>query len=64
MLPWRSTRMPPALVAIIPPTVAAERAARSTPKSSPAALACACSFSRVTPAPAVTWASTASTGST
>lgn len=39
MGPWRRTRMPPALVAIIPPTVALPRDARSTPKSHPAASA-------------------------
>ena len=39
MAPWRSTRTPPALVAAIPPTVAVSRAARSTPKASPASRA-------------------------
>jgi len=55
--------MPPALVATSPPIVAWERAARSTPKSSPAARACRWTLSRVAPAPTVTCASTLSTGS-
>ncbi len=55
--------MPPALVAIVPPTVAESRAARSTPYSSPARAACARSSAIVTPAPAVTWPDRASTGS-
>ena len=62
MVPKRTTREPPALVLTAPPTVALARAPQSTAKSSPAARACSCSRSMVTPAPAVTcWAAT-STG--
>ena len=62
IVPKRTTREPPALVLTAPPTVALARAPQSTAKSSPAARACSCSRSMVTPAPAVTcWAAT-STG--
>ena len=39
----RSTRMPPALVPTVPPTVAESRAARSTPYAEPGRAACWCS---------------------
>src|ERR1700730_3081206 len=55
--------MPPALVAIMPPTVAVSRAARSTANARRDALAHSCSLARVTPADAVTWTATSSTGS-
>src|SRR6516225_3587894 len=50
LIVWR----PPALVAIVPPTVAESLAARSTPYSRPAWAACALSSAIVTPARAVT----------
>src|SRR5580693_7238968 len=54
--------IPPALVAIVPPTVADSREARFTPYARPAAAACARNSAIVTPAPAVTWAASLSTG--
>ena len=63
IIPKAQTPIPPAFVATIPPTVAESRAARSTPKCSPAALACAATRAAVTPAPTTTVRSTASTGS-
>ncbi len=48
---------------MVPPTVAESREARSTPYSKPAFAACARSRLIVTPAPAVTCAAMASTGS-
>ena len=56
-------RSPPALVATIPPTVAESRAARSTPKASPAGAAALSTAARVAPAPAVNWPAATSTGS-
>src|SRR5581483_1688836 len=56
-------RSPPALVATIPPTVAESRAARSTPKASPAPAAAASTAASVAPAPAVTWPAATSTAS-
>jgi hypothetical protein len=53
IVPKRTTREPPALVAIAPPTVAESRAAKSTGVSSPWALAARCQSAIVTPAPAV-----------
>src|SRR3954466_3636593 len=55
-------RIPPALVAARPPTVALSRAAKSTPASRPAARALSCTRASVTPAPAVTCAEARSTG--
>ena len=63
IIPKAQTPIPPAFVATIPPTVAESRAARSTPKCSPAARACAASAAAVTPAPTTTVRSTTSTGS-
>ena len=54
--------IPPALVAIVPPTVADSREARFTPYARPAAAACARRSAIVAPAPAVTCAASGSTG--
>src|SRR5579883_1707705 len=55
--------IPPALVAIVPPTVAESRLERSTPYPQPAAPAASCRRPTVTPAPAVTWPASRSTSS-
>ena len=62
--PWRSIRSPPALVAMVPPTVAWSRLAMSTPYAHPAAAASPCTAARLAPAPAVTCPPTSSTGPT
>ena len=64
VIPYASTRMPPALVATVPPMVAESRDARSTPYSSPAARACRWTSPKVVPAPTLTCADNSSTGST
>src|SRR5215470_2275899 len=60
--PYLIVRIPPAFVAIVPPTVAESRDARSTPYRSPARAACADRLAMLTPAPAVTWPAAMSTG--
>ncbi len=62
IVPNRSTRDPPAFVAIAPPIVATSRAAKSTGVSSADALAARFQSASVTPAPAVTWNDEESTG--
>ena len=62
IVPYRSTREPPAFVAIAPPIVATSRAAKSTGVSSPAALGVRPPPASVTPAPAVTCIDAGSTG--
>ena len=54
IVPKRTTREPPALVATAPPTVAESRLAKSTGASNPAAWACRRQSAIVTPAPSVT----------
>ena len=63
IVPNRTTREPPALVATAPPTVAVSRLAKSTGASSPAAWACRRQPARVTPAPTLTCIAPGSTGS-
>jgi hypothetical protein len=58
--PKRRTRSPPALVATAPPTVALPRLAIRIPRSRPGSASATCC--RVTPAPAVTWDASRSTG--
>ena len=62
IVPKRTTRDPPALVATAPPTVAESRLAKSTGVSRPAARACSRQRDSVTPAPAVTCMAPVSTG--
>jgi hypothetical protein len=64
IVPNRTTREPPALVAIAPPTVADSRAAKSIGVSRPTRRAACCQSAIVTPAPAVSAIAGASTSQT
>ena len=62
IVPWRRTCAPPASVATMPPSVAASRAPKSTPSARPDPRRAAASAAGVTPAPAVIWRATGSSG--